>query len=342
MKSISKPNFFFFLFFVLITAIVGVFFQNPQIAMWLGFGMAAFSSIANDSIQTLGTFLTSNHKTKWWVLWLFIGGIAVAVLSYGWYFGQGDVSFERLSKIPHPETFSFFQVFAPAVLLLLTWFCIPVSTTFLILATFSSVKTIEAMLAKTFIGYIVAFVAAITIWGILVKVKGCSFMKVNLPKKTERKWRVIQWLSTGFLWTSWLMQDTANLAVYLPRALSGLEFLAFVSIIFFLLGLIFYSRGGRIQSIVSEKQDVMQVRAATIIDFVLAIILFIFKEVNNLPMSTTWVFLGVLAGREIVLSRLCTANKPFAKTLVLVGKDIFLAGVGLLVSISLAWLAFHI
>ena len=40
----------------------------PQIAMWVGFLFAAYAAVANDSIQTLGTFIASNQDRKWWVL----------------------------------------------------------------------------------------------------------------------------------------------------------------------------------------------------------------------------------------------------------------------------------
>ena len=43
-------------------------------------------------------------------------------------------------------------------------------------------------------------------------------------------------------------------------------------------------------------------RSATIIDFIYGLILLIFKEWSNMPMSTTWVFLGLLAGREVALT----------------------------------------
>ncbi|MEL6973478.1 MAG: hypothetical protein AAFO02_25200, partial [Bacteroidota bacterium] len=36
-------------------------------------------------------------------------------------------------------------------------------------------------------------------------------------------------------------------------------------------------------------------------DFLYALILLFFKEFSNVPMSTTWVFLGLLAGREIAI-----------------------------------------
>ena len=40
----------------------GAFYEQPHIAMWIGFAIAAYSAIANDSIQTLGTFIAANKK----------------------------------------------------------------------------------------------------------------------------------------------------------------------------------------------------------------------------------------------------------------------------------------
>ena len=31
----------------------------------IGFGLAAYSVVANDSVQTLGTFIASNQRFKW-------------------------------------------------------------------------------------------------------------------------------------------------------------------------------------------------------------------------------------------------------------------------------------
>ena len=66
-------------------------------AMWFGFALAAYSAIANDSIQTIGTFIASNHTKKWYWLWLFMGLIFVATVTYSWFTFNGDVSYERLS-----------------------------------------------------------------------------------------------------------------------------------------------------------------------------------------------------------------------------------------------------
>ena len=68
------------------------------------------------------------------------------------------------------------------------------------------------------------------------------------------------------------------------------------------LGFMLREKGGKIQKIVLDKHSTKFIRSATIIDFVYWIILFIFKEVNNIPMSTTWVFVGLLTGRGVSYS----------------------------------------
>ena len=326
---------YFLLFFVFLSVFITYIYGNTAIAMWVGFSLAAVSAIGNDSIQTLGTFLTSNKKMPWWILWFFIGTIFVAVTYYGWQSGQG-VHFGRLQKIEPVESFHFLQIFAPAVLLLITRLGLPVSTTFLILSMFANKGTFEAMLAKTFSGYILSFGVALVVFGGMAKMFG-RWLATPLSSASGKWWRVGQWVATAFLWGSWLMQDTANIAVFLPRTLTFNEYLAFASIGFFVLGFLLYAKGGPIQKIVQEKMDVREVRAATLIDLTLAFILIYFKQMNSIPMSTTWVFLGLLAGREIVLTYLHPAKdkNDYKGTAFLVLKDIGLASIGLLVSIGL-------
>ena len=67
-----------------------------EILIYLGFAIAAYSVIGNDVIQTLGTFISSNEKRPWWVLFLFAGSILTVTLLVGWYMNGGDVSYGRL------------------------------------------------------------------------------------------------------------------------------------------------------------------------------------------------------------------------------------------------------
>ena len=100
--------------------------------------------------------------------------------------------------------------------------------------------------------------------------------------------------------------------------------------------MLLYYKGGKIQSIVNEKSHIQDVRSATIIDFIYAVILFYFKLYSNVPMSTTWVFLGLLAGRETGMMILKISSRNTTGTLKLVGKDILFALIGLLISVTIA------
>lgn len=302
--------------------------------MWTGFILAAYSVIGNDSVQTLGTFIASNQKFKWQYLWAATSAVLVFTLGYGWYMYGGDISFGRLNKIPYQEI-QWYHAMAPAVLLLLTRVGIPVSTSFLVLSVFASTFVLEKMLLKSMIGYGLAAIIAYSIWVVITK----FIDEKNDPVKKEHEtaWRVFQWLSTGFLWFTWLSHDMANIAVYLPRQLPiemlGISMLVLVAF----LGYIFWDRGGKIQNLVLDKTGTRYVRSATIIDLVYAIILLYFKQYNDIPMSTTWVFVGLLCGRELAISTL-NKNYKLKNVFPIIGKDFFKMMIGLAVSVAIVLL----
>lgn len=314
-----------------------IFYPYPAIAMWIGFAFAAYSAIANDSIQTIGTFIASNEDRKWWHLWLFIGGIFLVTSYYSWYTFDGDVSFQRLSSkgfSESPTSFHFLQLISPLVLLMITRLRMPVSTTFMLLSVFSSnADAIMNVTQKSLTGYGLAFVSAVVVWYGFGK-----FLKRFTKGEPHPYWRIAQWTVSGALWSVWIMQDAANIAIFLNRNLSFIEYLAFAGFIFLGLGVLFYLKGDKIQEIVKEKSSVSDVRSASIIDFVYAILLFFFKEVSTIPMSTTWVFLGLLGGREIAMQFSPHSKTKMSKkqTFTLVVRDISYALIGLLISITLA------
>ncbi len=317
---------------------VGVFYPHADIARWIGFAIAGYSAVANDSVQTLGTFIGSNRDRPWWQLWLWIGGIFLATVAYSWVTYDGDVTFERLASKGFettPTSFSFLQIAAPLVLLVLTRAAIPVSTTLLLLSCFATESaSIGKVLTKSFLGYGVAFGVAIVVW--LTVSKALERMQ---EKPAASWWRVAQWFTTGLLWAVWLMQDAANIAVFLPRSMGVLEFAAFAGVIFFGLGLLFRLGGERVQRVVDEKARVTDVRAATVVDLVYAIILYVFKMESKIPMSTTWVFIGLLAGREIAMTLRGASGRDLRSAFRLAGKDLFYVTIGLVVSLAIAYLA---
>lgn len=333
----SEKNFLFLIAALfLVCALVTPFYE---VAMWVGFAIAGYSAIANDSIQTIGTFIASNSERKWWYLWLFMGLIFIGTVTYSWVVYDGDVSYQRLTSKgfnTQPESFTFLHLAAPVFLLILTRLRMPVSTTFLILSTFStSSSAILGVLGKSIIGYIIAFVLAIIVWYVI-----SSFVKYRFKGKPAKWWLPVQWVTSGALWFTWLSQDMANIAVYLPRSLNTTQFLVFTGYIFFGLGVLFYLKGDKIQSVVSEKAGVADIRAATIVDFIYAALLLYFKGLSTIPMSTTWVFIGLLGGRELAISWTKKRRKKKAKStkraVAMISRDILYALIGLLISIILA------
>jgi hypothetical protein len=308
--------------------------ELTYIYMVIGFTLAAYSVVANDSVQTLGTFIASNsEKFKWYILAGAASLVLCLTLLNGWYF-HGDISYGRLNKIPFQEI-KWYHAAAPGFLLLLTRFGIPVSTTFLVLSAFASTVVLEKVLVKSVIGYALAAVIAYVLWIVISRYINEKFDEVKNPER----WRVFQWLTTGFLWYTWLSHDMANIAVFLPRDLPFVMLLAVMGLLTFLLFYIFYEKGGRIQKIVLEKTGTRFVRSATIIDGVYAFILLYFKFYNDIPMSTTWVFVGLLCGRELAIATVVSDYK-LGYVFPIIGKDFLKMIMGLLVSVAIV-LAIH-
>jgi hypothetical protein len=300
---------------------------------FIGFMLAAYAVIGNDSVQTLGTFIASNIRVfKWYWLWLAASLVLALTLTYGWYTHDGDISFGRLAKIP-PVEIQWYHAAAPAVLVLLTRIGIPVSTTFLVLSVFASTFVLEKMLIKSVVGYGLAAIVSYILWLVLAHFINEKF---NLVKREHRPyWRAFQWLSTGFLWFSWLSHDMANIAVFLPRQLPLELLIGAIVVLSGWLAYIFWNQGGKIQKIVLEKTGSRFMRSATFIDLVYAALLIYFKELNSIPMSTTWVFVGLLTGRELAIATANRAQYNFGYVFPLVGKDFLKMMVGLAVSVAL-------
>lgn len=388
-------------------------FGVPLFAL-VGFLFAAYAIVANDVIQTLGTFLSSNAQRSWVVLWAFASSVIVAVMVYGWMFNGGDIAFDRLNRIPYPEAgIQWWHVLPPLVLLILTRYGIPVSTTFLVLTIFTltggaaTAGVLGDMLVKSLMGYVVAFGAAIALYVVIARLferwvksshvseahggiwsipmvallsgvllylllagpvlpdpvaidwtnwglAALAALGVGVVTLRFNVWFVLQWLSTAFLWSQWLIQDLANIFVFLPRETEVMPdgsvdvtfnagLIVFATLLMLALhAIIFAIRGGEILKIVLSKTNTVDVRSATIVDFSYGLVLLWFKELNDIPMSTTWVFLGLLAGREIAIS-LVAGLRNRGEAVFDVVTDVVRAGIGLVVSVVLAlglpWIA---
>jgi len=347
--------------------------------MILGFALAAYAIVANDSIQTLGTFLSSNSKRPWWALWAWISGIMVVTVSWGWVANGGDPSFGRLAaagkNILHPEAFggtiTWLFVIPPLCLVILTRMGIPVSTSLLVLTAFkgliaaqqgqtpkAAVDLFNSMMQKSLVGYAIAFILGLTLYALVIYLMERKVAEEKDGKRPHNElhpvWMVFQWLSTGFLWSMWLIQDLANIFVYLPRELSLTGLILSLGGMVLLQGYLFREKGGKIQQVVTSKTNTLDVRSATFIDLLYGLVLLFFKVdyipkifaamdmavpwPEKMPMSTTWVFLGLLAGREVGIAlRLNIRKKKKVSNLIFrdAGKAFFGSAIAVMLALFL-------
>lgn len=350
-----------------------------ELFMILGFALSAYAIVANDSIQTLGTFLSSNSKRPWWTLWIWISGIMVVTVTWGWIVNGGDPAFGRLAaagkNILHPDAFggaiTWLFVIPPLCLVILTRMGIPVSTSLLVLTAFKgliaaqqgkspqgAVDLFNSMMQKSLVGYVLAFVLGLVLYATVIYLMERKVTEEKDGKRPHNElhpiWNVFQWLSTGFLWSMWLIQDLANIFVYLPRELSLLGLVCSLGGMVLLQGYLFREKGGAIQKVVTTKTNTLDVRSATFIDLLYGMVLLFFKVdyipkifasmgmdvpwPEKMPMSTTWVFLGLLAGREVgIAMRLKLRKKNKVSNLIFrdAGKAFFGSAIAMVLALFL-------
>ena len=338
-ETFVEDKWFWLIIVILLLANIGIYRSAP-LARWVGFILASYSAISNDSIQTLGTFIASNSGViVWWKQWLWIAAIFMGTTIYSWAAYDGDISYERLKSKGYnttPESFVYLQIAAPIVLLILTRLRIPVSTTFMILTSFvTKAKSLGKTILKSVSGYGVSFLLAVVIYLPFCKfvTEYCDKTRGQLPKA----WTFVQWITTGILWSVWLQQDMSNIAVFLPRSLNVGEMIGAVAFIVIGLGIMLYQGGEKIQRVVDEKTRVKDIPEATLVDLLFAIVLFVFKMASKIPMSTTWCFVGLLAGRELSLALRKAGGKTLIEAFKMSFKDLFAVILGFIISLIVGY-----
>lgn len=360
-----------------------------DVAALIGFTFAAYAVVGNDALQTLGTFINSNRRLHWTVLFGFAGAVLILTFTYGWMMNSGDPSFGRLAneaKYP-PITIEWYHTLPPLVLVLITRLGIPVSTSFMVLTIFATASGLGSMIEKSLLGYGLAFAVGLGLYllisqnlekhfethaldsqvpvGLIGGVGSAFFaaqyylfgtieaayvmgIGIGISLAVEAfavflaftrgrglYWVTTQWATTGYLWSIWLVQDFANIFVFLPRELTAMQGGLAILIILAFLGVTFANAGGPVQRILRTKTNVVDIRSATIVDFTYASLLFFFKELSDIPMSTTWVFLGLIAGREYGFALTRKAVR-FVAAVIDTAEDVAKAFIGIVISIDLA------
>ena len=311
--------------------------------MIIGFLLAGFSVVANDSLQTLGTYISSNRqRTPKSVQMIFVCCITSIVLFLGWYLHQGEPAWGRLESFPVPERFTWAYIIPPIAVLVLTAWGAPVSTSFLVLSSFVP-ENIGRLLGSSISGYVMAFFLGLAAWGFGIwLLERWIFRRNQDSQEINKIWYVIQWFSTGFLWSMWLVQDLANIFVYLPRNLNFISMGICTLILCVGLCMLIVIGGGPIQGVLRSKTNTSDLRSASLIDFMFGLCLLFKAFLSSFPLSTTWVFLGLLAGRELALrireleQKTVFTNQMNGSLSSVIGSDLGKASVGLIVSLVIA------
>ena len=274
---------------------------------------------------------------------VFVCGITIIVLFLGWSLNQGEPAWGRLQSFPEPETFTWAYIIPPIAVLALTAWGAPVSTSFLVLSSFVP-ENIGRLLGSSISGYVMALFFGFAAWGLGVwLLERWIFRRNQDSTEIHRIWYAIQWLSTGFLWSMWLVQDMANIFVYLPRHLNLISMFVCTLVLCSCLCMLIVIGGGPIQAVLRSKTNTSDLRSASVIDFMFGFCLLYRAFLSSFPLSTTWVFLGLLAGRELALrfrqleQTTVFTNQAHGSLAKVIGGDIGKASVGLVVSLLIAF-----
>jgi len=314
-----------------------------NIWMIVGFLLAAYSVVANDSLQTLGTYISSNKtRTPPLVQMSFICSVTVIVLMLGFFLNNGDPAWGRLETFELPEPFSWVYVIPPIAVLALTQWGAPVSTSFLVLSSFKPAN-IGRLFGSSLSGYVLAFALGLAGYGLGIwLLERWAFLQNKEGKDFNKVWYGLQWVSTGFLWSMWLVQDLANIFVFVPRKLDVVPMALCTAVLCVGLCFLVAFGGGPIQAVLQTKTNTSDLRSATVIDFFFGLCLLYKAFLSTFPLSSTWVFLGLLGGREIALR---IKEQEFDVTFThresgnlgkIIGGDLWKASIGVVVSLVIA------
>jgi len=307
------------------------------------FGLASLAVMGNDALQTLGPFLAGQRwRSSRLGQGLFLAGVLCAVLLLSWWAGAGDPAWGRLARFPLPESWRWIDLLPLLTLLALTRFGLPVSTSFLVLTAVAPLE-LGGMLRKSLAGYGLAFLVAALVYGLFSPwlegkpAEPGPSKDPTLPSREATRWIVLQWLATGALWGQWLIQDLANIYVYLPRQLNLAELLVSLVVLCGAVGLVVVLGGGPIQGRLRSKCRSDDPRSTSLISLLYSLVLLAFLGGDRLPMSTSWLFLGLLAGRELGLAYR-GLGRPARAILADLSLDLLRAGAGLATSLAVALL----
>jgi len=314
------------------------------------FVLAGYAVIGNDALQTLGPFLAANRgRTPRVLQFAWLAVLLAAVLLLGWWWGEGDPAWGRLQTFAPLTDLRWIDLLPSLSVLLLTQWGAPVSTSFLVLTAVDP-ASVQPLLRHSLAGYGTGLVVGLLAWGVLLwrletipadqppegADAGSPSAAASEPPGQAALpfWLALQWITTGWLWSQWLVQDLANIYVYLPRRLSPGAMTGSLAVLLVGLALLMAGNGGAIQQRLASKTNSGDPRSAALLAGIYGLVLFVMGGVSSYPLSTTWAFLGLLAGRELALLRL--GSRDLRSAAASLAQDLLRAGLGLGISLAVA------
>lgn len=314
------------------------------------FVLAGYAVIGNDALQTLGPFLAANRgRTPRLLQFAWLAALLASVLLLGWWWGEGDPAWGRLQTFAPLTDLRWIDLLPSLSVLLLTQWGAPVSTSFLVLTAVDP-ASLQPLLRHSLAGYGLGLAVGLLAWGVLlwrlettpadplpepVDADTPSAAAAESPGPASVPfWLALQWITTGWLWSQWLVQDLANIYVYLPRRLGPGAMAGSLAVLLVGLALLMAENGGAIQQRLTSKTNSGDPRSTALLAGIYGLVLFVMGRISTYPLSTTWAFLGLLAGRELALLR--RGNRNLRSTLASPAQDLLRASLGLGISLAVA------
>lgn len=316
-----------------ILSLIVSLFAGQNYFGWLLVVFTTYTIMANNCAQTIGMFIASNKsKSKFRIIY-FLSGIFIITLLISWLFCNKQLDFYLLHDIPY-NSLNPLLVFLPIVLFFLTKYKIPVSATFLIIPIFANKNTVHSMITKTSVSYFISFLISLIVWR-FIYTKYKYLIEVKKEKDINKIWFLLQFMSTGIVWSVWIILSACNFIVFLPRVFELKELILVIFIGVVSIYLILLDNGGKIQEIVDEKSDI-NIKSSVIFNFLFSFTMLFIQYVSKIPITSTWMFLGILAGRELAITVSKTGvfgSSYYRKCFIKIWSDLKLAVFGIVVSL---------
>lgn len=330
-SDLSKKKFNIIYVFT-IAAISACFSGKTSYFNWFVMTTIMYNVIANNFVQTVGTFVTSSKNISKLNLFLYLAIIFIFNVLLAWKSYDGRIHRGFLEEIEYKDSIRYSALLIPIILNLLTRFRIPISTTFLTLPLFSKTYNLTNIISKAFSGYFVSFIISFIIWN-LVYEKYKKHLKSN---DNYEFWKAIQYISIGVLWYSWLSTCMSSFLVFLPRKFNIRHLILFLFIGILLLVIIAKNGICNMEEIVEEKSDLKNIRSSVIFNITYSILLLVFKFNDRINITTTWLFLGLLDGRELSITNskaTAMSGNSYKTCLKKIFRDLYLSIIGIFVSL---------